>query len=46
MNSDISTNDILDTLINEIQFGLNGIQNNGNIISAIERTMMFLKFIL
>ena len=38
MNSDISTNDILDTLMNEIQFGLNGIQNNGNIVNDFMNT--------
>jgi hypothetical protein len=39
MNSDISTNDILDTLMNEIQFGLNGIQNNGNIVNDFMNTV-------
>tara|TARA_Y100000389_G_scaffold201795_1_gene245370 strand:+ start:360 stop:1466 length:1107 start_codon:yes stop_codon:yes gene_type:complete len=38
MNRDISTNDILDTLMNEIQFGLNGIQNNGNIVNDFMNT--------
>ena len=39
MNNDISTNDILDTLMNEIQFGLNGIQNNGNIVNDFMNTV-------
>ena len=39
MNTDMSTNDILDTIIDEIQFGLNGMQNNGNVINDFMNTV-------
>ncbi len=39
MNTDMSTNDILDTIIDEIQFGLNGMQNNGNVINDFINTV-------